>query len=169
MPQSILDQIRELLVGNEIAFRELHHEPTATSKESARVRGEPLRVGGKALLMKGDGQFALFVLPADRKVDSGAIRRELNIKKLRFATRDELLELTQPLDGVGLVPGCVPPFGHPILPLDLYIDASLRENDRIAFNAGSLTDSMIVGMDDYLSVAQPRKTFGFSAREPGES
>lgn len=164
MPASILDQIREFLVRNEIQFRELHHEPTATSEESARVRGEPLRVGGKALLMKGDGQFALFVLPADRKVDSAAIRNGLGIKKLRFATRDELLELTQPLDGVGLVPGAVPPFGHPILPLDLFVDARLPENDRIAFNAGSLTDSMIVGMDDYLSIATPTKVFEFSIR-----
>jgi prolyl-tRNA editing enzyme YbaK/EbsC (Cys-tRNA(Pro) deacylase) len=169
MPTSILDRIRELLVRNEIAFRELHHEPTATSEDSARVRGEPLRVGGKALLMKGDGQFALFVLPADRKVDSGAIRRELGIKKLRFASRDELLEITQPLDGVGLVPGAVPPFGHPILPLDLFVDARLPENDRIAFNAGSLTDSIIVGMDDYFSVAAPKRIFSFAAGDEPSS
>ncbi len=169
MTKSILDRIRDYLAEHKIAFRELHHEPTSTSEQSARVRGEPLRVGGKALLMKGDGQFALFVLPADRKVDSGAIRRELGIKKLRFATRTELLELTQPLDDVGLVPGAVPPFGHPILPLDLYVDAALPENDRIAFNAGSLTDSMIVPMNDYLSTAAPAKIFKFSSREPAES
>ena len=29
-------------------FREVHHEPTRTSEESARARGEELRVGGKA-------------------------------------------------------------------------------------------------------------------------
>ena len=84
------------------------------------------------------------------------LARELQISKLRFASREELAELT------GLVPGCVPPFGRPILPFLLYVDAAIRENDRIAFNAGSLTDSMILPMDDYLRLAQPEKVFAFS-------
>jgi Ala-tRNA(Pro) deacylase len=153
----VLAAIRALLHAKQIGFRELHHEPTLTSEDSARARGEELRIGGKALLMSCDGAFRLFVLPADRKVDSGAIRRELGIKKMRFATREELAELT------GLVPGSVPPFGPPILPFPLHLDAALRENDRIAFNAGMLTDSIIFGMADYLAVAKPASVFEFSS------
>ncbi len=152
----ILPAIRQLLSDTGIVFREVHHEPTRTSEDSARARGEELRVGGKALLMKGDDEFRLFVLPADRKVDSGAIRRELSLRKLRFATPDELLELT------GLVPGSVPPFGPPILPFPLFVDETTSVNERIAFNAGSLTDSIILPMADYLQVATPSRVFGFS-------
>jgi len=157
MSSSVLENIRAWLTSEAVSFREVHHEPTFTSEESARARGEELRVGGKALLMRVGAEFALFVLPADRKVDSGAIRRELQIGKLRFASREELAELT------GLVPGCVPPFGQPILPFPLYVDSAVRDNDRIAFNAGSLTDSMILAIDDYLRVATPEKIFTFSA------
>jgi prolyl-tRNA editing enzyme YbaK/EbsC (Cys-tRNA(Pro) deacylase) len=96
------------------------------------------------------------VLPADHKLDSGLIRREFNLKKMRFATPEELLELT------GLVPGCVPPFGPPILPFELCLDSAITQNERIAFNAGSLTDSIILSMTDYLSVAQPSRVFAFS-------
>ncbi len=152
----ILPAIRELLTQSGIHFREVHHEPTRTSEESAKARGEELRLGGKALLMKGDDDFRLFVLPADRKVDSGAIRRELNLKKLRFATPEELLDRT------GLVPGSVPPFGSPILPFELCLDSTIEQNPRIAFNAGSLTDSMILNLSDYLSVAIPDRVFAFS-------
>ena len=106
--------------------------------------------------VRGDDEFALFVLPADRKVDSGAIRRELQFRRLRFATREELATLT------GLVPGSVPPFGRPILPLTLYVDAAVCDNDRIAFNAGSLTDSIILSRDDYLRLASPERIFAFS-------
>ena len=113
--QDVLIRIRELLQRNDVAFREVEHAPTLTSEESARARGEDLRIGGKALLMKSGDTFRLFVLPADRKVDSSAIRQELGIRKMRFASRDELLELT------GLVPGCVPPFGKPVLPFDLFV------------------------------------------------
>ncbi|MEX0727414.1 MAG: YbaK/EbsC family protein [Planctomycetaceae bacterium] len=152
--------IRQLLNDAGITFRELHHQPTRTSEESARVRGEPLHIGGKALVMKGDDGYALFVLPADRKSNSSAIRKELGYRKMRFATPDELKELT------GLVPGSVPPFGRPILPFELYLDTALTQNERIAFNAGSLTDSIILGMSDYLRVACPVKVFSFSDVSP---
>jgi prolyl-tRNA editing enzyme YbaK/EbsC (Cys-tRNA(Pro) deacylase) len=157
MADSVLEDLRAWLIREGVRFREVQHEPTLTSLDSARARGEELRVGGKALLMRGDDDFALFVLPADRKVDSGAIRRELQLRKLRFASRDELGALT------GLVPGGVPPFGRPILPFPLYVDLAIRDNDRIAFNAGSLTDSMILALDDYLRLAAPEKIFAFSA------
>lgn len=152
----IFPAIRELLNSSGVPFREVHHEPTRTSEESAKARGEELHIGGKALLMKGDDQFRLFILPANRKLDSGAIRRELGIKKLRFATPEELLELT------GLVPGSVPPFGPPILPFELVLDAAIERNPRIAFNAGSLTDSIILALPDYLAVARPSRAFVLS-------
>jgi len=157
VPGDILHNLRAWLRDQDVSFREVHHEPTLTSEDSARARGEELRVGGKALLMRADNDFALFVLPADRKADSGAIRRELKTGKLRFASRDELLELT------GLVPGSVPPFGQPILPFRLYVDSAIEANDRIAFNAGSITDSMILAMPDYLRIARPDRIFAFSA------
>lgn len=152
----VLENIRTWLTSSGVAFREVHHEPTRTSEESARARGEELRIGGKALVIKVDSTFRLFVLSADRKLDSGSIKQYFSAKKTRFATPEELLEMT------GLVPGCVPPFGQPILPFPLYVDPSVLENPRIAFNAGSLTDSMILAIEDYRRVAQP-EVFGFAS------
>lgn len=146
---TVLEQIRGLLRSREIEFRELHHEPTRTSEDSARMRGEDLRIGGKALLIKVDDEFRLFVLSAALRVDSPAIRAHWNARRTRFASAEELAELT------GLVPGAVPPFGRPILPFPLYVDFSITDNDRIAFNAGSLTDSIFLSVDDYLRVARP--------------
>lgn len=152
----VLDAIRRLLNEAGVAFREVHHAPTFTSEESAKARGEELRTGGKALLLKTDDTFRLFVLPADRKLDSAAVKRRLAVKKTRFASADELRDLT------GLVPGSVPPFGPPVLPFELYVDEAIGESERIAFNAGSLTDSIILATADYLAVAKPT-VFTFSA------
>jgi prolyl-tRNA editing enzyme YbaK/EbsC (Cys-tRNA(Pro) deacylase) len=149
MDNPILDAIRQLLTDAGVPFREVQHAPTHTSEESATARGEELRTGGKALLLKTDDVFRLFVLPADRKLDSGAVKKHLGVKRTRFATADELKELT------GLVPGSVPPFGPPVLPFELYVDDAIRTNERIAFNAGSLTDSIILATADYLTVARP--------------
>ncbi len=151
----VLEQIRSWLRAENVPFREVHHEPTRTSEDSARARGEELRGGGKALLIKVDAEFRLFVLSAEKKLDSGAIRRRFEAKKARFATPEELVELT------GLVPGSVPPFGPPILPFPLYVDPSVMANERIAFNAGSLTDSIILAVEDYGRLAKP-EVFGFA-------
>lgn len=144
---NVTDAIRAWLTAQGVQFVEKQHEVTRTSEESARARGEALSVGAKALVIKTDDAYRLFVLPADRKLDSHAIKRKLGVKKLRFADAAELLALT------GLVPGSVPPFGEPILPLELWADPPLVEQDRIAFNAGSLTTSIVMPADDYRRVA----------------
>src|SRR5436305_7668243 len=86
MSQPILQAIRELLQRESVQFREVHHAPTFTSEESAQARGEDLRTGGKAILMKVDAAFRLFVLSAALKVDSSALKQRFHAKKLRFAS-----------------------------------------------------------------------------------
>jgi Ala-tRNA(Pro) deacylase len=142
-------RIRAHVTNAGAEFRELQHQPTRTSEDSARVRGEERRVGGKALLLKTDQQFRLFVVSAARRLDSGAIKRHFSAKKLRFATADELREMT------GLVRGAVPPFGPPILPFELYVDESILEDRISAFNAGSLTTSFVMAVDDHVRIAKP--------------
>jgi prolyl-tRNA editing enzyme YbaK/EbsC (Cys-tRNA(Pro) deacylase) len=151
-----LTAIRSLLAERGVEFRELHHEPTRTSQQAADARGESIEIGGKAIVAKVDDTFRLFVISAARRLDARAICRRLGAQRFRFATPDELLELT------GLVPGCVPPFGRPVLPLDLYVDSSILDNDRIAFNAGSLTDSIIIDRERYIEIARPADVFSFS-------
>ena len=101
--------------------------------------------------------FALFVLSAARKLNNKAIKKEFKSKNVRFATAEELAALTG-----GLKPGSVPPFGRPIIDLDLYVDCSIEENSVIAFNCGSLTDSVVMSVDNYLKIAAPTKIFSFS-------
>lgn len=149
---SVYDRLVRTLQAAGVSFREIQHEPTLTSADSARARGEPLGVGAKALLLKCDGAFRLVVLPADRKLGSKLVKQALGVKDVRFATREELLELT------GLVPGSVPPFGEPLLPFSLYADHEVGVRfPRVAFNAGDLCRSVIMSADDWARVAQPQR------------
>ena len=159
MSDQVLMTIRELLTRSGIAFKEIRHEPTQTSEESARVRGEALAVGAKALLLKTDDEFQLFVLPADRQLDAKCVKQKLKVRSIRFATKEELFELT------GLVPGSVPPFGLPVLPFKLYADMAIGTvEDKVAFNAGSLTLSIVMTASDWKAVAKPVQ---FSFAKPG--
>jgi Ala-tRNA(Pro) deacylase len=147
----VYSKIIDFLNKNNIEFKSIEHEATYTSEESARVRGEDLSIGGKAILMKCDNTFNLFVISASNKLDSKRIRDYLKCKKCRFATKEELSELTN-----GLVPGSVPPFGRPIFNFDLYVDESINNNEKIAFNAGSLCKSIIMKSKDYLLISNAK-------------
>ncbi|MEM6673105.1 MAG: YbaK/EbsC family protein [Planctomycetota bacterium] len=157
-PTAVTRRIRALLDDAGVTYRYVEHGPTRTSEESAAARGELLVVGGKSIVLRVGDAFRVCVLSAARQINSNRVRRQYGETRARFANRDELHELT------GLVPGCVPPFGRPIFDLPNCLDESFLENDRIAFNAGSLTCSIVMPLEPYLELATP-EVFPFSKAE----
>jgi len=143
-----LNKIKYMFEIANIKYSIVEHSPTYTSQESATQRGDNIRNGAKAIVLKTDNYFSLIVMSASLKLDSKKVKQCLNLKKLRFATKEELYDMT------GLVPGSVPPFGNPILPFSLYIDSSIIELEYISFNAGSLTQSISMSKSDYLSMSE---------------
>ena len=148
MPATVFERVEILLKKHDVVFRVLHHEPVHTSEQAARIRGTPLASGAKALICRGEEQFVMFVLPADRKLDSQAVRRAMGWRKLRFATREEVLEMT------GLTPGSIPPFGS-LFGLPVYCDDRLSANGEINFNAGDHRISIAMPYADYVRVERP--------------
>ena len=90
----------------------------------------------------------MFVVPADRRLDSHAVRRAKGWRKLRFATREEVLELT------GLAPGSIPPLGS-LFGLPTLCDERLGDNEVINFNAGDHSLSVSMRCADYLLAEKP--------------
>jgi Ala-tRNA(Pro) deacylase len=148
MSASVFDQIHELLTRHDVSFQVLRHEPVFTSEQAAAVRGTPLCSGAKALVLKAGESFLLVVTPADRKLDNRKARAALAVKSLRFATREEVEQLT------GLQPGSIPPFGS-LFGLPTCCDPALAANPSINFNAGDHAVSVQMPCADYLRVEQP--------------
>jgi Ala-tRNA(Pro) deacylase len=148
MSESAFQRVESLLKRHGVAFDVLRHEPVYTSQEAAAVRGTPLCSGAKALICKGDDQFVMFVMPADRKLASRAIRRGRGWRRLRFASPEEVQQLT------GLAPGSIPPFGS-LFNLPTLCDAQLGENETINFNAGDHRISVSMRYADYFKVEAP--------------
>ena len=145
---TVLERLTELLRRHQVVFQLSQHAPVFTSEEAAQVRGTSLASGAKALICKVDDRFAMFVMPADRRLDSKIARKSLGIKSLRFATREEVLELT------GLTPGSIPPFGQ-LFSLPTFCDALLAEQPQINFNAGDHAVSISMPSAEYVRVEQP--------------
>ncbi len=90
----------------------------------------------------------MFVLPADRKLDSRKLRSSLGSRSSRFASADEVAALT------GLRPGSIPPFGS-LFKLPTYCDPGLGASASINFNAGDHAVSISMTYEDYVQVEQP--------------
>jgi len=148
MAPTVFDRLCALLDARGVRYDVLRHAPVYTSEEAARVRGTPLASGAKALVCKAGDAFVLFVMPADRRLASGAARRALGVRGLRFATRDEVAALTT------LAPGSIPPFGQ-LFGLPTCCDDALRAQPRINFNAGDHAISVSMATADYLEVERP--------------
>jgi len=144
---TVYEKIKESLESHSVDFEVMNHEPVYTSEEAARVRGTPLKEGAKAMVMKANKKPVLVVLAADRRIDNKRFKKQYKVKDLRMASPEEVEELT------GLKIGSIPPFGN-ILGLPTYVDRSLLENQRISFNAGMHTRSIIMLLRDYLETAE---------------
>ena len=147
--QPVFKRLVGTLTDAGISFRHLHHEPVYTSPDAARVRGTPLHSGAKALLLSGGGAFRLAVMPADLALDNNALRKVLGSRRLRFATKEEVVDLT------GLTPGSIPPFGS-LFDLQTICDERLADNEQVVFNAGSHSDSIQMKYSDYIAFEQPQ-------------
>jgi Ala-tRNA(Pro) deacylase len=146
---TVFDRITELLDSKGVTYGVSRHAPVFTSEEAARVRGAPLASGAKALICKAAGEFVMFVIPGDRRLDSKLVRKAFNLRSLRFATREEVEQLTT------LAPGSIPPFGS-LFGFATYCDEQLAVQPKINFNAGDHAISVTMSFADYAAVEAPR-------------
>jgi len=143
--QPVTRQIIQLLEENGIPFGTLEHEPVFTSQEAAEVRNTLPEQGAKALIVKAADTFTMLVLRGDQRTKNSKVRRLLGSKHLRFANKEELLDLT------GCHPGSVPPFGQ-LFGLRVLLDEGLTAFDEVAFNAGSHTVSLKMSCQDLVTI-----------------
>lgn len=142
---SAFRKIIKSLEKNNIPYELKEHPPTYTSKQSAKYRNDPLEIGAKALIIKTNKEFIMCILAAHKKIDSKRLKMALQTSRIRFATKEEIKELTS------LAPGSILPFGN-LFKLKTFIDKSILKNDFIAFNAGLLTKSIKIKKEDYLKL-----------------
>ena len=157
MSISVFDRLREFLDSHDAQYEVSHHRAVFTSAEAAEVRGTSLASGAKALVCKLDDGFVMYVLPADRKLASRLARRHTGARRLRFASKNEVLELTR------LEPGSIPPFGR-LFDLPTLCDSALADEETINFNAGDHGISIRITFAEYARVEQP--TLGTFTQTP---
>lgn len=153
-----VDEIRKLLTDNDCWFETFEHAPVRTSEEAAKIRkGYTLEQGAKAIIIRvkisgGGKKFVMLVIPGNLRFDNEKVKQLFNAKDIRFATEEEIADLTG-----GILPGGVPPFGN-LFNLEVVVDPKLMENEKIVFNAGDRSFSIAMKSGDYKKIVNPKIT-----------
>ncbi len=151
-----VEKIKGLLTSNSCWFETFEHAPVRTSEEAAKIRtGYSIEQGAKSIIAKvrepGKGKrFVMFVVPGNKKFDTAKIKNTTGLVDIRFATEEEVSEITS-----GVLPGGVPPFGN-MFSLEVFADKSLFENEKIVFNAGDRSYSVGMKAFDYMKLVTPK-------------
>lgn len=130
-----------------ILFERIEHEPVTTSEAAAGARGSRLEQGAKALIVKADERYHHLIISAAQRVDNTKLRRILGARRVRFATAEELRQLT------GCLPGAVPPFGN-LFGIPVLMDDALLAEETVYFNCGSHTLSLRMRRADLQAAAE---------------
>ena len=156
MPLS--QRLRELLDSHHAEFTVTIHPKAFTAREVAAAEHLAPREVAKSVVVFGDGEYHMIVVPANRLVDFQEVRLTLGLSQVRLATEDELAKLFPDSEL-----GAMPPFGQ-LYGLQVYLDNSLAGEPMIAFNAGTHRDVIHMKTLDYRKLVQP--TLVSLAREP---
>ena len=129
---NVLEQkIRTTLEEKAIAFEAIEHAPVYTNPEMAERLSVPQELTIKNLVLKTrEGEFALLLLPGNKRFDTKQVSAALGTKNVSLAKPEEVLKL------VGCEIGCVPPFGH-AKKLTILMDPDLLTFEYLYFNPGS--------------------------------
>jgi prolyl-tRNA editing enzyme YbaK/EbsC (Cys-tRNA(Pro) deacylase) len=146
--KDVFETIVADLKKKSIAFETFDHEAVHTSEEAARVRGEELSSGAKAIVMFADKKPIMIAISGDKKIDTKKFRQLYGVKDLRMATPEEVEQVTS------VKIGAVPPFGH-IFSIPLYMDISLQRSKRIFFNPGRHDKTIGMNESDYEKASHP--------------
>src|SRR5437879_1879124 len=143
-------KLKEFLDKEKIKYVSITHSPAYTAQEVAASAHVPGKELAKTVIVKVDGQMAMTVLPANRKVVVQDLREITGAGQVQFATEVEFKNLFPDCET-----GAMPPFGN-LYGMDVYVAPSLAEDDQIAFNAGSHTEVMKLAYKDFERLVKPR-------------
>ncbi len=144
-----VEKLRAFLDEHHVKYVTIRHSRAFTAQEvadSAHIPGKEL---AKTVIVRLDGRLAMVVLPAPERI---------SLDGLGAATGAGSVDLASETEFSSLFPNCevgaMPPFGN-LWDMPVFVDRHLREDERIAFNAGSHTELVQLAYADFERLVRP--------------
>jgi Ala-tRNA(Pro) deacylase len=144
-----MERLRSFLDSKHADFTLTDHPKAFTAREVAQAEHLSPKEVAKTVVVFGDGEYYMVVVPASKLVDFQELRPALGLSQVRMATEDELGKLFLDCEL-----GAMPPIGQ-LYGLTVYLDSSLAGEPAIAFNAGTHSEVIRMRTAEYRRLANP--------------
>lgn len=142
-------KLKAFLDGHDIKYVSIQHSAAYTAPEvaaSAHVSGRDF---AKTVIVKIEGDMAMVVLPASRRLVLTDLREMLETDHVRLASEAEFKDTFPDCEL-----GAMPPFGN-LYGVKTYVTANLADEPEIAFNAGTHTEVIKMAYEDFERLVSP--------------
>ncbi len=144
-----LSQLRAFLDQNHIRYVVISHSKAFTAQGIAAVAHISGKELAKTVIVTLDGALGMVVLPASYQVDMTALKKATGVRTAELASEQEFKKHFPDCET-----GAMPPFGN-LYGFPVYVDATLKEDKEIAFNAGSHYELIRLAYDDFERLVKP--------------
>ena len=142
-------KLKQFLDENHIPYVSIQHSPAYTAQETAASAHIPGRELAKTVMVQIDGTMAMAVLPSTRMLDLERLRQIAGASAVTLAGEEEFAAMFPDCEA-----GAMPPFGN-LYDMAVYADQRLREDQQIAFNAGSHAELIQLPYRDFERLVKP--------------
>lgn len=142
-------RLKSFLDQEHVRYVSLQHSPAYTAQEVAESVHVSGREMAKTVILMVNGQMAMAVLPANRKILLHDLADELGAAEVRFATEEEFKARFPDCET-----GAMPPFGN-LYGLPVYVAPGLEFGGEITFNAGTHTEVIRMAYRDFDRLVHP--------------
>jgi len=136
-------KLKEFLDQENVKYVSIIHSPAYTAQEVAASAHIPGKELAKTVIVELDGEMAMAVLPANRKIVLQDLREVTGSDQVKFVSEEQFRERFP-----GCETGAMPPFGN-LYGMDVYLAEALAQQEEIAFNAGSHTEVIRMPFKDF--------------------
>jgi Ala-tRNA(Pro) deacylase len=143
------ERLRSFLGATHADYSITVHPKAFTAREVALSEHLPPREVAKTVILFGDAEYHVVVIPANKLVDFQELRSALGLAQARLATEDEIARIFPDCEL-----GAMPPFGS-LYGLPVYLDSSLAGEPVIAFNAGTHLEVIHMPTAEFRRLANP--------------
>ena len=143
-------KLKEFLDSNKVKYVSISHSSAYTAMEIAAMAHVPGKDLAKTVMIKINGHMAMVVLPATHMIKMDLLKKAVGSDDVRLSTEQEFKDRFADCEV-----GAMPPFGN-LYNLQVYVSNSLKEDEEIAFNAGTHTELIKLSYKDFERLVNPK-------------
>lgn len=142
-------KLKQFLDNQEIKYQLISHPTTYTAQLTAASSHVAPEILAKTVMVVVDGNFAMAVVPAPKRVDLTSLHGCIGAQTVRLASELEFKAKFPDCDA-----GAMPPFGN-LYGMQVFVDEDVTRHREMAFTCGTHTETLKMRTEDFIRLVEP--------------